>query len=238
MPPLFACKLLVPPYLDESPWHADPPLGSILLWPFRSDHASIQALLGVRGSAPWCSLVVKQPDDTPRVDLDKLYDAVSSLPGVPVFLKPGMSPLSAIRNRRPPTATEVLRYVDSRPGQEKLAAHLRLLVAEGRNELSRRSVRRRFSQGNHFSPRHWEWVIQLAKIKTAAHESAEGLAGRYDMDVRTLRHRVRTCLDVSLHEFSHRVGWEWRVEAALRLEARFPRGGVGGGAGQPELTGF
>ncbi|HET8632862.1 MAG TPA: hypothetical protein VFL88_01855 [Gemmatimonadales bacterium] len=46
--------------------------------------------------------------------------------------------------------------------------------------------------------------------------------------MRTLRHRIRTCLDVSLDQFRQLVGWEWRVEAALRLDAR-KRAESGGG---------
>jgi hypothetical protein len=45
--------------------------------------------------------------------------------------------------------------------------------------------------------------------------------------VRTLRQRLRRCVGVSLEYFRHRVGWEWRVEAALRIDALM-RGGGGG----------
>jgi hypothetical protein len=51
--------------------------------------------------------------------------------------------------------------------------------------------------------------------------------------VRTLRQRLRRCVGVSLEYFRHRVGWEWRVEAALRIDALMR----GGGADCPELTG-
>jgi len=56
-------------------------------------------------------------------------------------------------------------------------------------------------------------------VKTKRNESAEALADRYGWDVRTMRNHVRECCDTSLEEFRHRVGWEWRVEAALRLDA-------------------
>jgi hypothetical protein len=93
-----------------------------------------------------------------------------------------------------------------------------LLSAEHAAELSRRSVREHLKRSNRFGPRHWQWVMALAQIRTLAHESNESLAGRYGMDVRTLRHHVHTCLAVSLEEFRHLIGWEWRVEAALRAD--------------------
>jgi hypothetical protein len=43
--------------------------------------------------------------------------------------------------------------------------------------------------------------------------------------VRTLRQRLRRCVGVSLEYFRHRVGWEWRVEAALRIDALMRGGG-------------
>lgn len=228
MPSLSACKLLSPPYLGELSWQPHPPLGSILLWQLSTDSSAFRTLLDVHASAPWCSLVIKLPDDKSVVDFDGLYDALSSLPSMPVFLKPGISPLSAIRNRRPPTAAEIVRYVECRPGHEQLAVQVRSLVVGGAAELSRRAIRHHFRQSNHFSPRHSAWMIQLAQVRTAAQESLEGLAGRYDMDVRTMWHRVHTCLEVPLEEFRRLIGWEWRVEAALRLDVskgRIPGGG-------------
>jgi hypothetical protein len=68
-------------------------------------------------------------------------------------------------------------------------------------------------------------VIDLTQMKLLSHESAEALAGRYDIDVRTLRQRLRRCVGVSLEYFRHRVGWEWRVEAALRIDALMRGGG-------------
>ena len=103
-----------------------------------------------------------------------------------------------------------------------------MLFAEQATELSRRSVRENLKRTKHLSPRHWERAIKLAQLRTRDVESAEGLAGRYSMDVRTMRHHVRTCLGVSLDEFRKLVGREWRVEAALRVEKS--SGLTGGGA--------
>jgi hypothetical protein len=218
MPPFAACKLISPPYLEESPWRGQPPLGSILLWHLSTHPPDVRMLLDAHAAAPWCGLVIRLPEFNSGIDLDELYDSLSRLTCLPVALRSGMSPFSAIRNRRPPTAAEVVRYIQARPGHEQLAAQLRLLIAGHATELSQRSVREHLKRSNRFGPRHWQWVIALAQIRTLAHESNEALAGRYGMDVRTLRHHVRTCLAVSLEEFRHLIGWEWRVEAALRLD--------------------
>lgn len=236
MPPLSACKLLCPPYSRESPWRPDPPLGSILLWQPSMDRQAIQELLGVSASAPWCSLVINPPIRGSFLDHAGLYDALSALPGLPIFLEVGMRPIEAIRTRRPPAAAEVVRYVECRPGHEKLALQLRLLVAGNDIELPSRTVRHRFGHSSGFGSRHWRWVIHLAQIRHNDHESVEGLAARYDLEVRALRRHVRSCLDVSLDEFRRLVGWEWRVEAALRLDAQ-KRAESGGGAAGRELTG-
>lgn len=164
MPPLSACKLLCPPYSSESRWQPDPPIGSILLWQLSTDRQAIEELLGLRASAPWCSLAIGPPISGSFLDHNGLYDVLSVLPGLPVFLKAGMSPVQAIRARRPPTAAEVARYIEYRPGHETLALQLRLLVAGKDVELPSRTVRHRFGQRNGFGSRHWRWVIHLAQI--------------------------------------------------------------------------
>jgi hypothetical protein len=194
-----------------------------------TDRQAIEELLGLRASAPWCSLAIGPPISGSFLDHNGLYDVLSVLPGLPVFLKAGMSPVQAIRARRPPTAAEVARYIEYRPGHETLALQLRLLVAGKDVELPSRTVRHRFGQRNGFGSRHWRWVIHLAQIRHGDHESVEGLAVRYDLEVRALRRHVRSCLDVSLDQFRQLVGWEWRVEAALRLDARKCAESGGGG---------
>jgi hypothetical protein len=106
MPPFAACKLLSPPYLAVTPWRRQPPLGSILLWHLSTHPPDLLMLREAHASAPWCSLVITLPESNTGIDLDALYDGLSQLSCLPVALRPGMSPLSAIRNRRPPTAAE------------------------------------------------------------------------------------------------------------------------------------
>ncbi len=230
MPPLSACKLLWPPYLTELPWRDDSPFGSILLWrPYGSTDAEL--LLAAHARAPWCSVLVELSPDSPQPDRNHIFDALSALPCLPVFIAPGDSPGAAIRSRRPPTTREIARYVMRRPGHELLGAELDRLAQGEARKVSARTLRHHLTRHSHFGVRHWTWVIQLAQMKLLPNESAEALAGRYGMDVRTLRHRVRTCLDVSLSQFRQFVGWEWRVEAALRLDARKraePGGGTSG----------
>lgn len=72
--------------------------------------------------------------------------------------------------------------------------------------LSPRTLRYHLSRQSHFGPSHWQWLVKLAQVKLLPDESAEALAGRYTMDVRTLRQRIQTCLDISLDKFRHLVG--------------------------------
>lgn len=227
MPPLSACKVLASPYLTEVSWHATIPLGSILIW--RPGHdANLSAASDALTSTPWCTLVVEIGQGIAMPDRNQIFDAVMSIACLPVFVESGDDPLAAVRNRRPPTTHEIARYVMRRPGYEELGAELAHLSETDTTRLPSRTLRDHFSRQSHFSPRHWRWVMELAQMKALPNESAEALAGRHHLDVRTLRHRVRTCLDVSLSQFRELVGWEWRVEAALRLDAR-KRAESGGG---------
>lgn len=234
MPPSSACKLLVPPYLCESSWTDAAPLGSLLVWR-PGGSADAESVLTAHASVPWCSLVVQLPPGAP-LDQNLIFDALTALVCLPVMIAPGGDPVAAIRSRRPPTIDEIARFVARRPGHEQLGMELGYLSEDNATRPASRTLRHHFTRQSQFGLRHWRWLVKLAQVKLLPDESAEALAGRYQMDVRTLRHRVRTCLDVSLDDFRHLVGWEWRVEAALRLDAR-RKAESGGGAAQPELTG-
>lgn len=222
-----ACKLLSPPYLTERSWRPKPELGSILLWRPQGELA-IGSLHRVLASAPWCSLVVELPAGVRLLDRNALFDTLSAAACLPVFTMEDHDPVAAIQARRPPTDAEVVRYIRRRPESAHLGAQLAYLLSDHMDPLSARSVRRRVRKASLFKASHWERVIRVAQVKTKRNESAEALAGRYGWDVRTMRSYIRECCDTSLEEFRHRVGWEWRVEAALRLDApnRIGSGGV------------
>jgi len=222
-----ACKLLSAPYLTEHSWHPEPELGSILLWRPEGELA-IGGLHRVLLSATWCSVVVELPAGVRPLDRNTLFDTLTAGACLPVFTMVGDDPVAAVRDRRPPTDAEVVRYVRHRPESAGLGAQLEYLLSDHVNPLSARSVRRHVKKVSQLKASHWERVIRLAQVKTKRNESAEALSGRYGWDVRTMRNHVRECCDTSLEEFRHRVGWEWRVEAALRLDAR-NRIGRGGG---------
>jgi len=222
-----ACKLLSAPYLTEDSWHPEPELGSILLWRPEGELA-IGGLHRVLLSATWCSVVVELPAGVRPLDRNTLFDTLTAGACLPVFTMVGDDPVAAVRDRRPPTDAEVVRYVRHRPESAGLGAQLEYLLSDHVNPLSARSVRRHVKKVSQLKASHWERVIRLAQVKTKRNESAEALSGRYGWDVRTMRNHVRECCDTSLEEFRHRVGWEWRVEAALRLDAR-NRIGRGGG---------
>jgi hypothetical protein len=230
MPPSSASKLLAPPYLRESPWTDSAPLGSILIWR-PGESADVEAVRSTHASAPWCSLVVELAPGGAPLDRNLIFDALTALACLPVIIAPGGDPVAAIRNRRPPTPHEIARYVMWRPGHELLGAELGHLTDADARKLSTRTLRHHLTRQSRFGTRHWTWIIQLAQMKRLTGESAEAFAARYGMEVRTLRHRVRACLDISLSEFRQLVGWEWRVEAALRLDAR--KCAESGGGGEP-----
>ena len=206
-----------------------PPLGSILLW--RPLHASaISDLLEAHARAPWCSMVADLPPDTRMLDRNGLFDALSSLSCLPIFLDGRHGPVDAVRSRRPPTPSEVIRYVRRRSGHSALADELARIFAEPAKPLTGRTARRHARKVSAFSAGHWAHVLCLAQVKLRPDESVESLADRYESNVHTLRRHVQECLNVPFDWFHTRVGWEWRIEAALRNDsAALAAGGGRGG---------
>lgn len=171
-------------------------------------------------ACPWSgiSVVAELPPDTRPLNRNGLYDALISVPGLPVIMSSGEDPVRAVLQRRPATREDVARYVSRRGGFILLAAELQHRWTRSPCALAERSARWRIHSVSRFSAAHWDQVAQLAGFRLGLDESADRLADRYGRDIRTLRRQVWDCLGMRFSEFRTRVGWEWRVEAALRLE--------------------
>lgn len=209
-------SLMPPPYLLELPWTAVPELGSIIIW---RPHAASAAsdVLDLYLSAPWCSLCIVC-DDVGRQVLSAVVDTVMPLPCLPVVVHPGDSIVAAIRKRRPPSQGEAVRVIRHRAQSPEFGLAMSALLDDESSPAQHRQLRRLFGRHSRFGPRHWQTVLRLTGLKLKADESPEAIAGRYEADVRTLRRHVETCLGVPFERFRKLVGWEWRVEAALRRD--------------------
>lgn len=224
-----SCTLLAPPYRTEEAWRPAPPLGSILVWRPISPR-SAEELQWAAQAGPWCSVVAELPPDTRPLDRNGLYDALVTVAGVPAFASGCDNPVNAVLQRRAATREDVARYVSRRGGFILLGGELLYRWTRSPHALAERSARWRIRSVSLFNAGHWDQVARLAGFRLQLDESADTLADRYGTDIRTLRRQVQHCLNVPFSDFRSLVGWEWRVEAALRLElARGSREASGGG---------
>ena len=216
MATLPTVRLMPPPYVRELPWSAVPELGSILIW---QPHAGSEAteIRDLYLTAPWCSLCIVSDDVGPQA-LGAVVDAVLPLPCLPVVVRSSDSVVAAIRRRRPPSPEEAVKVLAHRAARPEFAIPLAALGTNGNALANDRSLRRAFTRYSRFGPRHWRTVLRLAGLKLKEAEAAEAMAGRYGTDVRTLRHHVESSLGVPFETFRQMVGWEWRLEAAVRLD--------------------
>ena len=171
-------------------------------------------------ACPWSgiSVVAELPPDTRPLNRNGLYDALISVPGLPVIMSSGEDPVRAVLQRRSPAREDVARYVSRRGGFILLGGELLYRWTRSPHALAERSARWHIRSVSRFSGTHWDQVAQLADFRLQLNEPADQLADRYGRDIRTLRRQVWDCLGMRFSEFRTRVGWEWRVEAALRLE--------------------
>lgn len=216
MASFLTVRLMPPPYEREITWTAAPELGSILIW---RPHAGStpSEIRDLHLAAPWCSLCIVSDDAGPPA-LGAILDAVMPLPCLPVIVRSPESVVAAIRRRRPPSLEEAVKVLAQRANRSEFAFALSELATNGNRPAHDRSLRRAFNRHSRFGPRHWKTVLRLARLKLKEEEAAEAIAGRYGTDVRTLRHHVEACLGVPFEIFRRMVGWEWRVEAAVRLD--------------------
>ncbi len=209
-------RLMPPPYVREIPWTAVPELGSILIWQPHAGSAASE-IRDLYLTVPWCSLCIVS-DDVGHQGLGAIVDAVMPLPCLPVVVHSPDNIVAAIRRRRPPSLEEAVKVLVHRADSPEFAIALSMLAANGRTPAHDRSLRRAFDRHSRFGPRHWKHVLHLAGLKLKEGEAAETMAERYGTDVRTLRRHVEACLGVAFERFRQMVGWEWRVEAAVRLD--------------------
>lgn len=221
-------RLLLPPYRAARPVGDDlPPLGTVAIAPADSAEAIEGEIRGFLSRAPWCVPCLVA---TPTTAEPATLTAIRSLRGQVCFI-PG--PLSdarliervteAVRSRPGPAGGYLADYVVRRTGRVDVRAELAGLLGRPSeaglgSAIPERTLRDRLRRFGPLTSHCWRAVGALARIAaTAEPMPIEALAWRAGVGVRTFRTWTSRYLEVSVREFRERVGWEWVLEAVLRV---------------------
>ena len=227
-----ATRLLIPPYCAGGGVEDPPPLGTIVVAPADSVGAIAGDLGEILRGAPWCvpCLVATAATADPAI-----LTAIHGLRGQLCFA-PGPIPerqlvervLGAVRGRPVPGGGYLADYVVRRTGCFEIRAELAGLMARPIDvtldqAIPERTLRDRLRRFAPLTAHCWRAVGTLARVAAALDTAPiDVLAYRTGVGVRTFRAWTRRYLDVSVRQFRDRLGWEWVLEAALRLTGLVP----------------
>ena len=225
---------LSPPYRTAVPLHrsdgAELPLGSLVLARGDATLAALAELTALSHRAPW--IVPSLALATPQESLEPLLLVTELRDRLVVLSAAGRCDevahvVAAVRRRRPPTPAMLARWVARRLLTRDLESPLRhqfersLGGATGDGARSVASYSRLFSRYGSYTARDWRALARLcAHVITRTSEDEEGGrredAGK-DLPFRTARHHAGRYLGVPYGVMAERLGWEWVLEAALRM---------------------
>ncbi len=239
-------SLLRPPYLQLEPLPADEPAvrlvagpGSALVWTVGTN--SSQRLVAAVQSRPGgvgLILVLPEPERMPdTVRLLRIVEVVRPLAVLPYFEGSEAEELAQVL-RRPPSdpaveVTEYLRWRGLCPDREttrllrrtvELSTELRSVAALSRSlYLSRRALGRRFLRRGLPVPSHWLHFSRLLRVLFRLQNSTDSILTigyRYGYpDGFSLSNQMVRLTGVRPSEARSCLGWEWFMEAWLRVEA-------------------
>lgn len=218
---------LLDPRSDELYWPprpADTPLGTILVARLDLPHLrDFPAQLAEPHFLPWCPTCLILRDS--RLPLEWVSGLLAGQRQVGVLTAdPGALPApervrQAIRGRTSPAPGTIVRYIRRRTGHSAAGpALLDCFATEGLEPpLPRSSRDRLLREFGPYTARDWRSLHRLLLGTEREPTALERLAHSLGLDPRTLRTDARTFLgDRSPHATSW-PGWEWKLEAALRV---------------------
>lgn len=223
---MWAVSLLQPPYQVESTATATPRFGAIAIARLGVTADVLQRLHDLSEAAPWCAPCVVV---TPGSVSPETLHAIWGLPGQPGFVvaSRGFAELSpaeitrTIANRPPPTIPLLVSYVVRRTDAISFGQTLQQIWSPRSvhgPQHAERTLRYRLRRMGSFGRHDWIRVHRLIHAKTGGPgNSVERLAAIAGTEPRTLRGWTDRCLGTTLRSFRETVGWEWILEAALRM---------------------
>lgn len=229
-----------------------PRLGSVVVCDMAADVFGLADARAFHAAAPWCPICLVSELDGPADWA--IRQAFEPRPGLFALLRSGMDDVCqdpdlarhAVLARRPCGPEEVAGYIRMRTGRSDLSATLEACFAAARSGVADSRAPHRSTMSRHLSAfqplkaHDWTAIGGLAQSwcrrAWSVPSSVESVAGEIGMDPRTLRSRVRRYCGCSFREARARVGWEWIVEAALRVHGYVRPACAEGRWPEPELN--
>jgi hypothetical protein len=232
--PLSGAFVLEPPYGLMRPGGREVPrLGAIVAIDLGGDPLAWINVRAIQEAAPWCPLCLIESIGGYNHRLAPLFEPFSGAYATLLVRKTSAIDLAkvveGVRRRPPPRARELARYVAQRTKRPDLLEPLQECfdaAAEPRSTSSARRSRfsRRFADFKPWTARDWAAVARLIQIHSwiavcPSTPSLEQAANDNGMDPRTLQSRLQRYLRCSYLDAVERAGWEWMIEASLRVRA-------------------
>lgn len=219
---------LLDPRADELYWPprspADAPLGTILVARLDLPHLrDFPAQLADPHFLPWCPTCLILRDS--RLPLEWVGRLLAGHRQVGVLTAdPGALPAPeqvrhAIRGRTLPVPETIVRYVRRRTGHSEVSpALLACFAPEGPEpSLPRSSRDRLLREFGPYTARDWRALHRLLIGTEREPTALERLAHSLGLDPRTLRADAQYFLGDLAGQATRWPGWEWKLEAALRV---------------------
>ena len=226
---------LAPPYRTAVPVHgaADAvlPLGSVVLARGDATLAALAELTALSHRAPWIvpSLALATPQESlePLLVVTELRDRLVVLSEART--RDGVAHIvAAVRRRRAPTPATLARWVARRLAARELEAPLRQQFEQSLNGAAADGARsvasysRLFSRYGRYTARDWRALARLCAHVVSRTSEDENRREHAEQDgrqlpFRTASHHAGRYLGVPYRVTAERLGWEWVLEAALRV---------------------
>lgn len=229
---LSELMVLAPPYRTVVPLHGagvtELPLGCLVLAQGNTTIAALAELTALSHRAPWIvpSLALPAPDESaePLLLVTELRDRLIVLSAA----RGGddvAQLVAAVRRRPAPSPSMLARWVARRLSTRELEVPLRYqfeqsldgIPADGARSVA--SYSRLFSRYGRYTARDWRALARLsAHVLSRTSEDGERSGdSRNRLPFRTASHHAARYLGVRYHVTAERLGWEWVLEAALRV---------------------
>lgn len=204
------------------------PFGSIAFASGDAPLSCLAQLTALSHHAPWAVPCVALPAEQASLEFQLLL--VTELRDRLVVIRRAAragpadvaSVVEAVRRRPPPTPAALARWVARRLSSRGIEAPLRHQFHEGlcgapaHDARSVASYSRLFSRYGSYTARDWRALARLC-AHIVSRISGDTADGRGHLPFRTASRHAARYLGVAYHVTAERLGWEWVLEAALRV---------------------
>ena len=224
-----AVSIIVPPYVTTIPFRGAPPaLGSVFITHVAGGADAIRFAVEAQRTAPWCPLCLVLDERPLTAELVFWIQRLSRWtvvhPSIPAGDPVAIDGVLHLVTARPlPKSGALARYVALRAGRPEMRQPLRDCFRGVRPSGTRRAwLSRHLKTFGPLTAHDWHAVAQLLPLRRTGQVSFDRKAYECRLDPRTVRSRLLRYTGISAQEFQELVGWEWLIEAVLRLWGYVP----------------